>query len=57
MDLQFLRPLYEDFDGYVSVYLDTSLDAEDAAQATDLRWSPVPRWWSAAPRWWSQAPR
>ncbi len=38
MDLQFLRPLYEDFGGYVSVYLDTSLDAEDAAGAIDLRW-------------------
>jgi hypothetical protein len=38
MDLQFLRPLYEDFGGYVSVYLDTSLDAEDAAEAIDLRW-------------------
>jgi len=38
MDLQFLRPLYEDVGGYVSVYLDTSLDAEDAARAIDLRW-------------------
>ena len=38
MDLQFLRPLYKDFGGYVSVYLDTSLDAEDAAEAIDLRW-------------------
>ena len=33
MDLQFLRPLYEGFGGYVSVYLDTSLDAEDPAHA------------------------
>ena len=31
MDLQFLRPLYEGFGGYVSVYLDTSRDAEDPA--------------------------
>ena len=38
MDLQFLRPLYDDFGGYVSVYLDTSLDAEDGGQAVDLRW-------------------
>jgi hypothetical protein len=38
MDLQFLRPLYEGFGGYVSVYLDTSRDAGDAARAVDLRW-------------------
>ena len=38
MDLQFLRPLYEGFGGYVSVYLDTSLGAEDRGQAIDLRW-------------------
>jgi len=38
MDLQFLRPLYEGFGGYVSVYLDTSRDAEDPATAVDLRW-------------------
>ena len=38
MDLQFLRPLYEDFGGYVSVYLDTSLDAVDGGQAVNLRW-------------------
>lgn len=38
MDLEFLRPLYEDVGGFVSVYLDTSLDAEDAALAVDLRW-------------------
>jgi hypothetical protein len=38
MDLQFLRPLYEGFGGYVSVYLDTSRDAEDPALAVDLRW-------------------
>ncbi|MDX6333691.1 MAG: hypothetical protein QOG05_1031 [Streptosporangiaceae bacterium] len=38
MDLQFLRPLYEDFGGYVSVYLDTSLDGEDPGRAVDLRW-------------------
>jgi hypothetical protein len=38
MDLQFLRPLYEHFGGYVSVYLDTSRDSEDATGAADLRW-------------------
>ncbi len=38
MDLQFLRPLYEHFGGYVSVYLDTSRDAEDATGAVNLRW-------------------
>ena len=38
MDLQFLRPLYEHFGGYVSVYLDTSRDSEDATGAVDLRW-------------------
>jgi hypothetical protein len=38
MDLQFLRPLYEHFGGYVSVYLDTSPDSEDATRAVDLRW-------------------
>ena len=38
MDLQFLRPLYEHFGGYVSVYLDTSRDSEDATGALDLRW-------------------
>jgi len=38
MDLQFLRPLYEGSGGYVSVYLDTSRDAEDPPLAVDLRW-------------------
>ena len=38
MDLQFLRPLYEGFGSYVSVYLDTSRDAEDPELAVDLRW-------------------
>ena len=38
MDLQFLRPLYEHFGGYVSVYLDTSRDSEDATGAVNLRW-------------------
>jgi hypothetical protein len=38
MDLQFLRPLYGHFGGYVSVYLDTSPDSEDAAGPVDLRW-------------------
>jgi hypothetical protein len=38
MDLQFLRPLYGHFGGYVSVYLDTSRDSEDATGGVDLRW-------------------
>jgi len=38
MDLQFLRPLYQHFGGYVSVYLDTSRDSEDATSGVDLRW-------------------
>ena len=38
MDLEFLRPLYGDIGGYVSVYLDTSPDAEDGGQVIDLRW-------------------
>ncbi len=38
MDLQFLRPLYEHFGGYVSVYLDTTPDPEDATRAVNLRW-------------------
>jgi Bacterial archaeo-eukaryotic release factor family 2 len=38
MDLQFLRPLYEQPGDYVSVYLDTSRDSEDAAHAVGLRW-------------------
>ena len=38
MDLQFLRPLYEDSGGYVSVYLDTSPEGEDTGQTVDLRW-------------------
>ncbi len=38
MDLEFLRPLYGHVGGYVSVYLDTSPDAEDATRAVDLRW-------------------
>jgi hypothetical protein len=38
MDLQFLRPLYEHFGGYVSVYLDTSRGPEDTTGPVDLRW-------------------
>ena len=38
MDLQFLRPLYEHFGGYVSVYLDASRDSGDATGAVNLRW-------------------
>ncbi|MBV9450958.1 MAG: hypothetical protein JO345_34225 [Streptosporangiaceae bacterium] len=38
MKLDFLRPLYEDFGDHVSVYLDVSRAAEDAAHAIELRW-------------------
>ncbi len=38
MDLQFLRPLYGDFGGYVSVFLDTSPAGGDGGQSVDLRW-------------------
>ena len=38
MKLGFLRPLYEDYGDYVSVYLDVSRAAEDAARAIELRW-------------------
>jgi hypothetical protein len=38
MDLEFLRPLYEQFGDHVSVYLDTSRDHEDAAHEIDVRW-------------------
>jgi hypothetical protein len=36
--LDFLRPLYEEFGGFVSVYLDTDRASEDANQAIGLRW-------------------
>jgi release factor family 2 len=36
--LGFLRPLYEDFGDFVSVYLDTDRASEDAAHAIALRW-------------------
>jgi len=38
MKLGFLRPLYEDYGDYVSVYLDASRAAEDAMHAIELRW-------------------
>lgn len=38
MKLGFLRPLYEEIGGFVSVYLDTDRASEDAAQAIGLRW-------------------
>lgn len=38
MKLGFLRPLYETYGDYASVYLDVSRAAEDAAHAIDLRW-------------------
>lgn len=38
MKLGFLRPLYQQAGGYVSVYLDTSRAEENAAQAVGLRW-------------------
>jgi hypothetical protein len=36
--LSFLRPLYEEFGGYASVYLDTGRVTENAAEAIRLRW-------------------
>lgn len=38
MKLGFLRPLYENYGDYASVYLDVSRAAEDAAHAIELRW-------------------
>lgn len=38
MMLSFLRPLYRDFGGWVSVYLDTSRRSPAAAEAVKLRW-------------------
>lgn len=38
MKLGFLRPLYQHYGDYVSVYLDVSRAAEDAAHAIELRW-------------------
>jgi Bacterial archaeo-eukaryotic release factor family 2 len=36
--LSFLRPLYQEFGSFVSVYLDTDRASENAAQAIGLRW-------------------
>lgn len=38
MRLGFLRPLYQSYGDFVSVYLDVSRAAEDAAHAVELRW-------------------
>ena len=38
MNLGFLRPLYDEFGDYVSVYLDTDRAHENALQAIELRW-------------------
>ncbi len=38
MDLDFLRPLYDGPGGYVSVYLDTARDHENAAREIAVRW-------------------
>ena len=38
MNLDFLRPVYEQIGAYVSVYLDTDRAHEEAAQAIELRW-------------------
>jgi hypothetical protein len=38
MKLDFLRPLYDEIGGYVSVYIDTDRIHENWAQALDLRW-------------------
>lgn len=39
MDLDFLRPLYDGTGGYVSVYLDTSRDHQNAAHEIAVRWA------------------
>jgi hypothetical protein len=39
--LDFLRPLYDEFGDYVSVYLDTDRVHENAAEAVGLRWHHV----------------
>jgi len=39
MDLDFLRPLYDGTGGYVSVYLNTSRDHENAAREIEVRWA------------------
>jgi hypothetical protein len=38
MDLDFLRPLYEQVGGVVSVYLDTSRGNEEGVRQVELRW-------------------
>src|SRR5437764_4203654 len=38
VNLEFLRPLYDEVGAYVSVYLGTDPASEDAAEATGLRW-------------------
>ena len=38
MDLDFLRPLYDGLGGYVSVYLDTARDHENALREIGVRW-------------------
>jgi len=38
MNLDFLRPLYEQAGGHVSVYLDTSRGHEEGVQQVELRW-------------------
>jgi Bacterial archaeo-eukaryotic release factor family 2 len=38
VNLDFLRPVYEQIGEYVSVYLDTDRAHEEAAQAIELRW-------------------
>jgi hypothetical protein len=38
MDLDFLRPLYDGTGGYVSVYLDTARDHQNAAHELEVRW-------------------
>ncbi|MFG2060720.1 Vms1/Ankzf1 family peptidyl-tRNA hydrolase [Micromonospora sp. NPDC048871] len=43
MQLSFLRPLYDRPGPWCSVYLDASLDTEDAHAALDLRWRDLQR--------------
>src|SRR5438105_15194039 len=38
MNLEFLRPLYDSFGDYASVYTDVRRNSEEAEQAIELRW-------------------
>ena len=59
MDLQFLRPLYGDFGGYVSVFLDTSPAGGMAASPSTCAGGPRGAGWPApgpTARHWTRWP-